>query len=248
MKFLGLLILFLYTAVVNAATYTHDKTGVTFHFEYNDSVFPSSWLEGRVKGQAASLDSAEIPRTIKMLETALSKYPEGFVARHLSNIYVFSKLQFFGVGYGGTYYKDAIFLTNKGEAKGYSDKFMEKVFHAEFSSILFTRYKSLFPSDAWGEANGSGFEYGSGGVDAIRNGTNDESLLEEHHRAGFITEYGMSDMENDLNSFAKHIFGDPEAYWKLVNEYPRIKQKSSLVIRFYSKISAEFSEEYFRRL
>lgn len=226
-------------------SYTHAATGIEVQFDYHDSIFPTSWLQGRIAGKAKSLDTSEVSRTIEMVDAALAKYPKEFLKEHLSKVYVLSKLEFFGVGYGGTYYKNAIFITNKGQDKGYTRKFMEKVFHAEFSSVLYHDFKKKFPAEDWSKANGKSFSYGSGGVEAIKRGTNSETPTKSINKQGFITEYGMSDMENDINSYAKHLFGDPERFWDLVELYPRIRKKAGILISFYGEMNPKFNEDYF---
>ncbi|MBL4703640.1 MAG: hypothetical protein JKY54_03915 [Flavobacteriales bacterium] len=211
-------------------------------------MFPAHWLKGRIAGKATSLDSNEIKRSIEMLNVAIAKYPQEFLKKNLKQIYVFSSLEFFGVGYGGTYHKDAVYICNKGLSKGYTAKFMEKVFHAELSSVLYSNFAAHFPKTEWRLANAQGFSYGNGGVNAIKRGRNGEGQTQVAQEKGFLTQYGMSDMENDINSYAKNIFGDKERFWKQVYSSERIRKKSELFIQFYHQMDHSFTEAYFKKL
>lgn len=54
----------------------------------------------------------------------------------------------------------------------------------------------------------------------------------------------MSDMENDFNTYAELAMTQPEKLKQLVAQYPRIKQKTQILVDFYSGLAPEL-EDYF---
>lgn len=141
-----------------------------------------------------------------------------------------------------------MYLTNKGLSRGYDNAYIERVFHAEFSSILLRKYKTLFDEDAWLACNDPDVEYGDGGVAALKTNKNSEYFSDTLNSLGFINQYATSDMENDFNSFAKNMFLPRQSFLDLLKEYPRLKKKSKLLIDFYSQINSYFTAEFFNNM
>jgi hypothetical protein len=159
-------------------------------------------------------------------------------------------MSFYKVDYGGTNSADAVYLTDDGEKNGYNDLYLEQTFHHEFSSILYRNYTSFLNERAWLAANPPGFDYidPENGVGAIRNNQSSQELDTALCKKGFLTQYSESGMENDLNTFAQHIFSPSPGFWDLVDNYPRIATKFNLLVLFYNSISPLFTEKYFRKL
>ena len=159
-------------------------------------------------------------------------------------------MKFYEVGYGGTNSTDALYLTNSGTAAGYSDLYLEQTFHHEYSSILYRNYPSFIDEEAWKEINIAGFDYNDpeNGVGAIRNNESSQDLDTALCKKGFLTQYSLSGIENDINTFAQNIFSPSAGFWKIVDQYPRIKQKVKLLIDFYNKIDPLFTVDYFKKL
>ena len=159
-------------------------------------------------------------------------------------------MKFYDVGYGGTNSTDALYLTNNGAAMGYNDLYMEQTFHHEYSSILYRNYPSFIDEEAWKEANITGFDYNDpeNGVGAIRNNESSQDLDTALCKKGFLTQYSLSGIENDINTFAQNIFSPSAGFWKIVDQYPRIKRKVKLLIDFYNRIDPLFTVEYFKNL
>jgi hypothetical protein len=51
-----------------------------------------------------------------------------------------------------------------------------------------------------------------------------------------------------VNTFAQNLFRPEKNFWNYVDRFPRIKQKAKLLINFYNKISAMYTEQYFRKM
>lgn len=123
-------------------------------------MFPYSWYSGDINGKAVSLDSSEILRSTEIVKKALLKYPVEVIKKNLDKIYIMKSLEFFGVIYGGTNTKNKVYISNNGIAAGYTNDFIERLFHEEFSSVLLANYPDAFDKDAWAEINEHDFKYG----------------------------------------------------------------------------------------
>ena len=223
---------------------------VRVSFYYQVSNFPTEWQKSPINALGGSLEQGEIERSRKVTFTALSKYPSSLLRLNLKAVFWLRKMSFYSVGYGGTNSTDAVYLTNDGASLGYSDNYLEQTFHHEFSSILYRNYSSLFDTSAWIAANERDFVYNDPeeGVGAIRNNTSSQDLDTFYCRKGMLTEYAMSSIENDLNTFAQNIFSPSPGFWLIVDSFPRVRKKLGILISFYSRINPVFTEQYFRKL
>jgi hypothetical protein len=216
-------------------------------FTTEEGMFPESWTQPDINGKAISLDTSEYERSMRIVNLALSKYPKGFISKHIKKIYVLGDLEFYGVGYGGTNSNDAVYICNKGEIMGYSDIYLEQTFHHEFSSILFREYSNQFSESKWKSIN-SGFEYGDGGVNAIMAGEASTVHSEKYAKMGVLSQYATSHIEEDFNSFAEQIFCASEGFWDLIAKHRKLNQKLKIIINFYNSLDSMFTEEYFREV
>ena len=212
----------------------------------NNIKMPASWTKAPINGYAVPLDKDQINRTTQVIEEAVSKYPAHIVNDNLKNIYLVKELGFSGVKFGGTNSSDSVYITSQ---KAHSDVSIEQLFHAEFSSVLWRSYQADFDAKKWTKLNPSGFSYLGTGVEALKMSANGNFAKQDGKvllRNGFLTEYAMSSLENDFNSFAKLMFlGDP-TFWDKVDNYPLINKKFELVMDFYSSLDPMFTEDYFR--
>lgn len=247
-KLIFIILLFtqLYTWAQAKQVLSDSEVEIIFVTENN--MFPSSWYEGKVHAHATSLDKKEQRRSLHIIQKALKKYPAEFLKRHLKKVYVLHTLEFFGQKFGGTYAidKDVVYLSNKGTRLGYTNQYIEQVFHAEFSSLLFNTYPHYFPKEDW--INASKIQHGNSGVTALQNGETDENFEHRYHEYGFLNQYAMSSIENDFNSFAKNIFAADRSFWTSINRYQLLKQKKMLIIQFYTKLDEHFNEQFFKKI
>ena len=133
---------------------------------------------------------------------------------------------------------------------GYTDFYLEKSFHHEFSSILFRNYGLLLDTVEWKKTNGNVFDYNDpeSGVGAISSKKSSEELDTALARIGMLTQYAMSSLENDINTIAQNLFLPDNNFWDITDHYPLIKKKVKLLVAFYNKISPIFTEQYFRKI
>jgi hypothetical protein len=224
--------------------------GVNASFNYNKDIFPLEWQKAPISAQAGEIAPAEITRCKLITTKALTKYAPELLRQNLRAVYWLKKMSFYDVGYGGTNSSDALYLTNNGISMGYTDNYLEQTFHHEFSSILLRNYASLFDTAGWKEANARNFDYNDpeDGVGAIRNNASSQDLDTSLCKRGMLTQYAMSSLENDANTVAQNIFCPSPGFWDIVDRFPRIRRKVTILIRFYNKISPEFTEEAFRKM
>lgn len=238
------------TAEPGSSIWRHldEGTGVEIIFETHDGMFPKHWIGDKIQGTAVSLEKSEIERSLSIIKSCLAKYPDSLIQKHLKSVYVMSSLEFYGTSYGGTYSSNKVFVSNKGAANGYSHAYIEKVFHAEFSSILFNNFEKLFSSQLWKAANAEGATYGGGGVLALKAGKSSENFQEELNKMGFLNEYATSSVENDFNSFAKNIFFPTKEFWSITSKFEGLNKKLMLIVGFYHAIDPSFDLEYFQQI
>ncbi|MBI4091679.1 MAG: hypothetical protein HY427_00505 [Candidatus Levybacteria bacterium] len=194
------------------------------------------------------LPKEEIDRSLKTINSAIKKYPPASIRTNLKRIYVADTLLLSDSVSGGTYSGDRIFLMNKGISGGYPDIFIERVFHAEFSSILLRNYKKNFNEIEWKKINPEGFQYTENGAEAIRSGRDliqfDYSLI----KIGFLNEYSTTNIENEFNSFAGYMFTNNMTFWEIVDSNEKLRKKIDMVVGFYHKLDPLFTEGYFRNI
>jgi hypothetical protein len=215
-------------------------------FNITDETFPDSWKTKEINPKAELLDSTEINRSIRIVKFAFTKYSEDILSKNLTKVYVFKSIEFFNQKFGGTNSTDAVYITNNGIIKGYTDTIVEKIFHHEFSSILLRNFPKNINIKLWSKNNL--ICYGDGGVNALINNTDGTEFDEILCRQGFLYQYATSDFENDFNSFAENLFCGDKTFWQLVKKYEPLQNKLKLIIDFYNKIDNKYTIEYFEEL
>ena len=212
------------------------------------NIFPESWLSAEIDAKAEALRKDEIKRSRKILNSAIKKYRGRVLADNLDTVYVLHRLKYYGISVSGTNSWPNVYIANRGSREGFTDQWVETTFHEEFSSILLRNFPGYLAREAWEKANGESFRYGESGVQAVKDGTAGQRFDAPYHAEGFLYEYAKSTLENDLNSIAGQLFiGDP-LFWQVVDKYPRMAEKTELVISFYNKIHPGFDKRSFRSL
>ena len=222
--------------------------GVSISAVYSKAIFPASWQAAPISADAQPIDPAEVNRSIQVTIIAVRKYPEEVLKENLRSVFWVRKMSFYNVGYGGTNSQNALYLSNDGVDLGFTNKYLEQTFHHEFSSILLRNYPQFLDTTLWKKANEPGFDYNDpeDGVGAIRNNASSQDLDTLLCKRGLLTQYAMSSLENDVNTFAQNLFCPDRGFWKIADNFPRIRAKVKLLIDFYGKINPLFNEQFFR--
>jgi hypothetical protein len=211
-------------------------------------MFPSKWLEPPINVKVKPLSANEFKRSRRIILDALEKYPEEVVRDNLKEVYALKYLEFYDIEAGGTNSRNQVYVISKGLRAGYTADWIEKVFHAEFSSILLRNYSERFGRKQWKEINGMSFNYGRGGVDAIGSKKAQKKLDSSLNNKGFLHEYARSSLENDFNSFAEYMFLGQKSFWELISSYPKLEKKRDQFIEFYKRIHPSFTHHFFKNL
>jgi putative zinc-binding metallo-peptidase len=243
-------LLYVLTASTQAVPADTIISGVKVGYQYSPINFPESWLEEPIHASGKQIHPEEIRRHTDIIIRALQKYPPALLKANLHSIYLLHSMRFYDVEYGGTNSTFDLFLCNEGDDAGYNDFYLEQTIHHEFSSILYRNFESYFNEKEWLSANADNFTYNDPeqGVGAIRNNESSQVSDEELCTKGFLTQYALSSMENDLNTIAQNLFCPGDNFWRIVRTYPRIQKKVTILIQFYKKINPVFTEKYFQSL
>jgi hypothetical protein len=214
--------------------------------QIRDEDFPPAWRTRAVRAHAEPLDPNEAERSRAIAARAMAKYPADLLRRHLRGVYFASRLQFYGLSFGGTYSDTALYLANRGPAEGFTDAYLEESFHHEFSSILLANRPDALDQAAW--RAGNGWPYGSSGAEALRSGRASTRYTAAWHERGFLAEYASASLEEDFNMMAEGLFAGGSRFWSAIDAHPRLHAKMRLAAAFYSRLAPGLDEEYFRRL
>ncbi len=217
-------------------------------YKADTKIFPRKWRNEKIKPEISLIAQGEITRMQEVMETALAKYPLRLLRKNLKTIYILKTMFFFGMEYGGTYYKRKVYITNNGIEHGYTNQYIEGTFHHEFSSVLLVRHTKVFNSGGWLDANPSGFSYKDGGVAALKAQETNLKLDTTLFEKGFLNEYSLASLEEDLNCYAEYIFLGDSGFWMAWEESKAIRRKTGILIDFYHSIDPIFTLEYFKRL
>jgi len=239
-------VLVLFTSSNPREVYIDNRTNTGIYLNVQEKVFPKHWYDKNISATAEPLAVGERGRMIRIMNLAFAKYPDKVITENLTSVYLFKSMTFYGVPYGGTNFRNYIYLASDGSNPNFTDGFVEGVFHHEFSSILLRNYASRFDKAGWMRINPEGFRYGNGGADAILNG--EASLAFDYllNVQGFLTRYSQSSLEEDVNVYAQHLFDDSWEFWSIVEVNEKVREKTTLLINFYHTIHPEFTEDYFR--
>lgn len=244
--FFAALQLSLFTSIFSQCScYTDERSGVKICIpEEGEQIFPESWRTSPINGTFVPLNEKQKERSRELIEKCLLMYPKDVLSKNLQIVYLVTEITFYGQAYGGTNSLKNVYIANK----DFTSPYIEQLFHAEFSSILLRNFPAYFDKEAWISNNASGFEYGYGGVNALKNKQSSTAFDEDFNAKGFLYQYATSSMENDFNSFAKYMFCPKTGFRELVEDNERLKRKWLLAIDFYSKIDSTLNEEYFTKI
>ena len=206
-----------------------------------NAMIPGNWVASPINGKAKALDEIYYEKTAKAISKALSVYPKNFLDDQLHGISLVSHLEFYGVEYGGTavYEYRTIILEIK---EWSSEKWIIGTIHHELNHLLV--YWNDFPESRWKSLNKSGFKYGNGGADAIKNGQSSTTRDEKSLRDGFANQYGKSAYVEDIATIAEFAISDRDDFQKRAMKYPIISNKFSVLKDFYHKLNPDIDDEF----
>ncbi len=224
--------------------------GVMIKWTVDADTFSSDWMadKERTNPSAESLtDKDEIDRSIRVIKKGMDKYPEYFFAdkirKGIRSIHVLNHMLIYNHAYAATVSIPDRKLYISGSFD--NDASFEQAFHHEYSHLLYWRNYDNFSEQEWDSVNPGGFQY-----DKKSGGSGFKPELAE---AGFLIAYSKSNREEDFANIAEQIFKKEDKFlwgnfWQIVSQYPKIRQKTDMIINFYHKLDPMFTEEYFRKI
>lgn len=221
---------------------------IRFNTIYSEACLPDYWRKPEIAPKGESLSVSETERSKKLVLKALAKYPKEILLKNIQTIHCLKSLRFYGVSYGGTNSYTDIYICNNGIVAYYTDEYLEKTFHHEFSSILLRNYMKNLDVQEWNKLLPKGFSYGSGGKDAISAGKDSMYPNDSICSRGFVCEYGTASLEEDFNTFAELLFTCNHTFRKNILNHEILRKKAELVIGFYRKLHPLFTPDYFKSI
>lgn len=241
-----ILALLVVVAAISSGSLAQAPTTVPVITKSTQETLPKEWLQDPIKGLAEDVAETEVARSQQAVTKMLAKYPPAILTRNLRRIVFVSKLQFYGLDYGGTNSSDTVYICNQGVSKGFTDLYLEASLHHEFSSILLRNYTAQFPGTEWTDALPAKFKYRGDGVQSLREGTSSTQAADKYLKDGFIAEYSTSSLEEDFNMLAESLFTGGKEFWIWYDKYPALRRKADLVMAFYGNLDPWFTQEKFR--
>ena len=248
----GLLLLFLSCT----QTYTHEqiermfapitsKYGIEIVYEIDETFTPIWAGGGGAHAEYCILEPIDrhiLARYPKILEEALAKYPVHVIKNYMNAVYFAGKIESSGIPHAGTFdaFRRILYFVDNGSntADGIA------IFHHEFSSLLLARHSFLL--NDWFDQHPEGFMYRSQLYEEQEDMYAGTSMIgtEEDYANGFINTYSHTNFENDFNEYARMIFTHPEAFKRIMDQYPRVRGKFLVFLDFYQMIDPIFTESY----
>lgn len=232
-------------AVAQSPTSTSSGTPEIVLDRASADIFPESWRDSRVNAKAELLAPEDRERAKSIVDAALEKYPAALLSANLKTVYVVGGLEYFGVSTGGTNSRNAVYVVS---GRKFSTADLERIFHAEFSSILLRNFPDSLDQAAWRQINLADFKYRGSGAQAVKDKQVSVALRDDLHSQGFLNEYAQASLEEDFNSFAGRLFLGDAKLWSVIEKHPKVRAKSELVIAFFEKCDVSLTRDYFRSL
>lgn len=172
-------------------------------------------------------------RTLTLIQEFLDSYPLDFLKRELSNIVMAASMNFVNSNsdIGGTFESSSqtLFLSNFGN----DDNFIQGVLHHEFAHLLLSKYKDRFDLGSWLNANPSGFEYSTGGINPDFYHFDSGA---DYYEQGFVNNHSSTSFDEDFAEFFREYHMNREELKELTKIYDRLQKKYLILESFLGKI------------
>ena len=200
----------------------------------SDTLFSFSNIQVR-----GSVSSDEASYAYDQIENAVAKYPPALILFELDKIKLAHIIKLKGQKISGTYKNMTIYLTTKNKS------LIERAFHEQFALMLLVKYGRYFDNTSWDQrGNLSAIQT----IPVDKGKISNRPTLMELYAKGFLSAAGWSEMKNDFSDFSASLFEGGRSFWKVVDSYSKIKEKTLLAINFYHQLNPIFTESWFRFL
>ena len=228
--------------------------------EFHVSPFPVDNNKNNEMERVA--DNGSLLNALEGIKSALAKYPPALVRKYLSAVFVTGVFKMYGVQVSGCNVNSWIYVSATPMYDQSGPVFYAETLHHELSTLFINGpypfspqnqsnlvvYKaSSFPWLNWQLVNETGFKYLNREIDVIRAAGKPRNAKDASscYKAGFVTSYGMTDMENDVSTYAEFAMEHPDKLRYLALQYPRIAAKTGIFVQFYTSLAPEIAE-YFK--
>ncbi len=220
------------------------ESGVRIVWGDDPEMFPEEMTSAPVNAHATPLCwQVDVDRAVAAVLNGLVKYPDFVLSSNLKAVYLIERLKIYDTQVGGTadLFGQRVYIANP-----YSACWIERVFHAEFSSVLISWHP--WNISRWLSENPEDFTYGDDAIAAIREGQVSNELNRRLAEDGFLTSYSMTSVDNDFNAYAQYHFLPEPLLWEIVSTYPHARRKSALMVDFYQALHPQYTNAFFRDL
>lgn len=193
----------------DAAALDHDVDGVRISFRTADWGVRDFWTQGPSVYRAEPVPPEERPLILLAAKDALRRVPPLLPLLRESNFRVVfvNRLELDQVRVGGFCGNQGICLA----VRGRSDLRLEHGLYHEAAHLLMHRCGARFPHEAWSKLNPDGFEYISdNAIEAIKSREVKLVLRTELARAGFVSRYAQTNLEEDFAETSAILLRLPE--------------------------------------
>ena len=205
-------------------------------YKSGENIFPSEWQSDKIQAKA-TIAHNERSYALNELEKALGKYPKDFDTR-LKNVFLLGNFLYMGQKYPAAHSDENIYIGIRHNNE------VEKSFHREFFEILLKNNGANFNSEEWKNLAVTNRKHDD--AYTTNNIFSAEQLNPLLFGEGFLSNYSLTGWENDVAVYAENLFAGGREFWKIVNQYPLIRKKTMLVIKFYHSLNPVYTENWFR--
>ena len=185
------------------------------------------------------LAPAHEPVALDLIGQAFSVYPKGFVSRMLKTVALASHIEVWDQDAGGLYHDRLIAVNFDGVGDKVTRGFNIDTVNHELSSIV--RREVTFDITAWEKAKPPGFNYLD--TEGHKKILKDAGSVEGDpalHKAGFISRYGQTLLDNDWNTYAERVFGHGPEFASLLQAEPALRPKTRILMDVYQSLDPRF--------
>ncbi|WP_420333824.1 hypothetical protein [Roseibium sp.] len=198
-------------------------------------------IDSRIRGTPPR--SWQATSALGAIQSALIEYPERLLRKSGPALVVAGDVSLLDVEVGGTIQTPNVIILATGYLLGgLGTADLKRTFHHEYSSILMRQY--AFPLEAWYDALPEGFSFPETEGQRLAATQVYADDLAVYHRLGFVSDYGVSSFENDVNTYAELLMGDPARLKRLSDEHANIRIKKELILKYYIGIDSDFLEHF----
>lgn len=175
----------------------------------------------------------------------MKRYPDSLLEKALTTVYLVSKLKYRGTAIGGSNSRLAKALFIDAEP-GSTNSYLTRLLHHEMTHLITSGRGNPFPYRNWAATNRPGFQYGNGGLEAIKAGTTAEDGDVSCREQGFARPYAMSGIAEDVACTGEMLFTGDSAFWQSVDRFTILRAKVELLCSYLHTIEPSYSEKLFR--